>query len=417
MKLTNVYVLCAVLAGCATQQELPQDAASKAPDEPAKHPQAQTKPACVDPHPSLTDYCSETVTASFDSQGTLWIAWVNNDQVYVQSSLDKGINFSKPVVVNLVPEKVEAKGEYRPKIKSDGQGNVFLTWTTKLEAKHTGNIRFSRSSDGGRHFTLPVTLNSNLDIISHRFDSMALGNNGEIFVAWLDARDKDEAKKAGRTFSGSSVYYTWSDDHGRSFHPDQRIFAHSCECCRLATAIAPDGLPAIVWRHVFDGGIRDHALIKFKDWQTPGDIQRMGDDNWKIDACPHHGPSLAIAKTGVYHGVWFTNSDTRQGLYYANSKDEGKHFSDPVNFGQNGTGHPDVLALGKTVYVVWQAFDGSENQIRMMKSTDQGETWAEPKIIAVSAKAGDQPFLASDGSAVYLAWKLPEQNFRLVVLN
>lgn len=417
MKRRTVYLLCAMLSACAGQTPVPQNPESTLKTDAAKPAQAEAKPPCVDPNPALSDYCSETVTAGFDKQGVLWIAWVSNDQVYVQSSLDKGLSFGKPVLVNLVPEKVEAKGEYRPKIKSDGQGNVFLTWTTKLEAKHTGNIRFSRSSDGGRHFTAPATLNSNLEIISHRFDSMALGENGEIFVAWLDARDKVAAKQAGQDFTGSSLYYTWSDNHGRSFYPNQRISAHSCECCRLATAITPDNTPAIVWRHVFDGGIRDHALVKFKDWQAPGEIQRMGYDNWKIDACPHHGPSLSVANNGVYHGVWFTNSPTRQGLFYANSKDNGEHFSDPVNFGQTGTGHPDVLALGNMVYVVWQAFDGQENRIQLMRSTDQGETWSEPKTIAVSAKAGDQPFLAADGSKAYLAWKLPAQNFRLVALN
>ncbi len=111
----------------------------------------------------------------------------------------KGISFTAPVQVNSVAEKIEAKGEYRPKIKLDAKrATIYLTWTQKLEGKHSGHIRFSRSTDGGQHFSAPVTVNDNLDIISHRFDSMAIGKNGEIFIAWLDARDFEEAKKAGQ---------------------------------------------------------------------------------------------------------------------------------------------------------------------------------------------------------------------------
>ncbi|MDD1611080.1 MAG: exo-alpha-sialidase, partial [Methylococcaceae bacterium] len=134
--------------------------------------------------------------------------------------------------------------------------------------------------------------------------------------------------------------------------------AHVCQCCRLQTAIAKDNTPVITWRHIFDGGIRDHALVKFTDWNTPSDdMQRVGQENWKIDACPHHGPGLAISDTDVYHEVWFSNADTKKGLFYAYSSDAGKHFSEPMNFGGAGASHPHVQTLGQQVAIVWEEFD------------------------------------------------------------
>lgn len=401
-----LFFIGLLVSGCAS------DTVVESTDSKQLQTSTEAKSACSEANALPSNRCAETITATFDSKGTLWVAWVNRDHIYLQSSNDKGLSFSEPMLVNPVAEKVEAKGEYRPKIKLDAKGNIYLTWTLKLEARHSGHIRFSRSEDGGRHFSAPVTVNDNLDIISHRFDSMAVGKNGEIFIAWLDGRNVEEAKKAGKTFEGSSLYYSWSDDGGRHFYPNQRIAAHTCQCCRLDTAIAPDNTPVIMWRHLFEGGIRDHALVKFNDWNTPGDTHRVGRDNWKIDACPHHGPGLSISGSGIYHAVWFSNSPTRQGLFYAYSTDSGRHFSGQFNFGKDGAGHPHVLALGAEVGIVWQEFDGTNNIIKLMKSADDGKSWSKPEVIAEDAQAADQPFLVSDGQKLYLSWKT-QQDYQL----
>ncbi len=413
MKSLPSFLFFATLAvsGCANDATV--KSADDGQQQHAHHHSNEAKGACADANAQPTNQCAETISAAFDGKGVLWITWVNNDHVYVQSSEDKGLSFTAPVMVNAGAEKIEAKGEYRPKIKLDAKGNIYLTWTQKLEGKHSGHIRFSRSTDGGEHFSAPVTVNDNLDNISHRFDSMAIGKNGEIFIAWLDARDVEAAKKAGQQFEGSSLYYSWSDDGGQYFYPNKRIATHTCQCCRLDTAIAPDNTPVITWRHVFEGGIRDHALVKFNDWNTPGDTHRVGQDNWKIDACPHHGPGLSISDSGIYHAAWFSGSPTNSGLFYAYSADAGRHFSAPVNFGKAGTGHPHVLALGSRVYVGWQEFDGTNNLIKLMKSTDDGKSWSKPEVIAQTAKSGDQPFLVSDGQKVYLSWKTQLQDYQL----
>ncbi|MFI3185558.1 MAG: sialidase family protein, partial [Methylococcaceae bacterium] len=147
------------------------------------------------------------------------------------------------------------------------------------------------------------------------------------------------------------------------------------------------------------------------------DTHRVGQDNWKIDACPHHGPGLSISATGIYHEVWFSNSPSHQGLFYAYSTDSGRHFSTPLNFGKTGASHPHVLALGSRVHVVWLEFDGSNNMIKLIKSEDDGKSWSQPEVIAQTAQSGDQPFLVSDGDKIYLSWKARQQNYQLVLLE
>ena len=51
----------------------------------------------------------------------------------------------------------------------------------------------------------------------------------------------------------------------------------------------------VVWRHLFPGGVRDIAVARSTDGgRTFGAPVRVSDDNWKIDACPDDGPSMAI---------------------------------------------------------------------------------------------------------------------------
>ena len=413
MKSLSFFLFLALftLTGCAT------DTAVKSADntqQAHKHgKQTEKKGICANLNAAPSSLCSETATAAFDNKGVLWVTWVNNDHIYVQSSPDKGVTFTAPVKVNATAEPVAAKGESRPKIKLDNKGTIFLTWDQTLDKKRSTYVRFSRSTDGGQHFSEPVTVNDNVEIIRHRFDSMAIGKNGEIFIAWQDARDTEAAKKTGKEFKGLSLYYTWSDDGGKHFHPNKSIVDHTCECCRIDTAIAKDNTPVIAWRHIFEGKIRDHAIVKFKDWNTPGELQRLSHENWEIDACPHHGPGLSISDTDVFHAVWFSNSITKQGLFYAYSTNSGLSFSEPVNFGSADASHPHVLALGRQVAVVWQEFDGKTNSIQVMKSADEGKTWSRPQVLAQTTEMMDEPFLVSDGQNIYLSWQAQQLGYQL----
>ena len=55
-----------------------------------------------------------------------------------------------------------------------------------LAKPYTGDIRFSRSVDGGKSFSNPVTLHTDRQEITHRFDALSVNRDGRIFVAWID---------------------------------------------------------------------------------------------------------------------------------------------------------------------------------------------------------------------------------------
>jgi hypothetical protein len=362
--------------------------------------------------------CAETVTATFDNHGVLWIVWTHNNYLYLQSSTDRGKNFSPATRINTTPESIKARGENRPKIKLDQQGNIYLTWTKSLGKRFTSNIRFSYSKDHGETFSNPITINDNQLMIDHRLDSLAIGQKGEILITWLDNRDSYQARQVEEEYQGSSLYYSWSNNQGESFSGNKKIAGHTCQCCRLQTAIDQNNRPVIAWRHIFAEGTRDHALLKFNDWDNPGKVIRVTHENWKIDACPHHGTGLSIAEDNRYHLVWFSDSATHQGLFYGFSTDAGKTLANIINVVQHGGNHPDIIAIDQQVFIVWQQYDGKQTTIKLIRSNNGGETWNKAEIIAqVTTDKVDRPFLIKAGYQAYLSWQIPHHAYQLKRLN
>ncbi|HEY0666045.1 MAG TPA: sialidase family protein [Gallionella sp.] len=355
------------------------------------------------------------VSVAFDAEGGVWRAAVSAGHVTVSHSGDKGSTWGAPVMVNPQAEFVAAEGENRPKIAVARNGNIYVSWTRSSETPYAGDIRFSRSTDGGQTFSAPLTVNDNLDPITHRFEAMGINSQGQVYLAWLDRRDAAAAKQRGKKFTGLSVYYAVSDDEGLSFGTNKKAAEHSCECCRVAIAIDTDGAPVIAWRHIFGKNTRDHALLRLDGKSQP---VRLSRDNWELDACPHHGPALSIADDGVYHAVWFNNAEQRHGLFYANSANRGRTFPAPLNFGNfnRQAAHPHVLSLGRQVVIVWKEFDGETTGILRMNSADGGRTWTAPVRIASTAGPSDHPLLAGDGASAYLSWNSVAEGHRVIAI-
>lgn len=383
---------------------------------------AASQPAAGQPHDMAKMWQTSlarqplAATAAFDAKGRLWLASVKDGHVIVSHSDDRGKTYGPPVLVNPDAEFVAAEGENRPKILVADNGNVYVSYTRALETPYAGNVRFSRSVDGGKSFSAPVTVNDNIDPITHRFDAMGIDGRGQIYIAWLDRRDAAAANKKGGKYSGIAVYYAVSDDEGKSFKANIRAAEHTCECCRVAMAIDTDGYPVIAWRHIYDTNIRDHALVKLDGKMAP---VRLSHENWNIAACPHHGPSLSIAPDGIYHAAWFANAPERHGLFYAYSSDRGKTFSSPLNFGnfEAHPAHPYVLGLGSRVYLVWKEFDGESTGIFGMNSSDGGKSWSAPVKLASTSDDSDSPMLISESNRAYLSWNTKNEGYRLIELS
>jgi hypothetical protein len=190
---------------------------------------------------------------------------------------------------------------------------------------------------------------------------------------------------------------------------------NTCECCRLGMAFAGPGRPVVVFRNIFDGRVRDHAITTFTDPVTPGEVHRVSQDDWQIAACPHHGPSLSISTAGTYHVTWYTNGKARKGLFYARSQDGGRTFSNPLPIGRadRSPSRPYVIAGPHGTAIVWKEFDGEKTTVNLMTSHDDGLTWSKPTAVAETTDTSDHPLLVSNEQRVFLSWMTKADGYRI----
>lgn len=353
-------------------------------------------------------------SAAFDAHGRLWLVTVRDGHVLLQRSDDLGKTLGQPVEVNTVAEKIYDEGENRPKIAFGPTGQIYVTWSHPLAGPWTGYVRFARSLDGGKHFSTPVTVNHDLAKITHRFDALAVDGHGRVVVAWVDKRDEVKADALAKPYFGAAIYYSWSDDGGKTFAPDRKLMDHSCECCRIALAREPDGDVAAFFRGVFGDEIRDHAFAVLRTDGKAVHPERATFENWKIAACPHQGPGLAIGADGVLHGVWYEASHG-PAIWYGQLH-PGHPPTRLLKIGGPGAGHADVAVHDRDVWVAWNQVSAKGYRLMLRVSHDGGDTFAAPRAIAESTVAVYSPqLLVRDGRA-FVAWNTAH-GFRLVAVH
>lgn len=340
--------------------------------------------------------------AAFDAKGRLWIAGIDGERVVLRRSDDAGRTFDAPRVVNATPEPIDAGNEAGPKIAFGTRGEIYLTWTRPLARPYTGLVRFSRSLDDGATFAAPVTVHRDASEITHAFDALGVDADGRVFVAWIDKRDRVAADARDTPYAASAIYYAWSDDRGASFAPERKLADHACECCRLALARTPRGGVALLWRQVFDGGIRDHAWAELSPGAQAPVVHRASYENWAFEGCPHHGPSLAFARDGTAHAVWYSAAQGNKIFYGQLQNDAAPRALKQI--AGAGASYADVAVDGRNVWVAWTQVGDAGRSLQVAASRDGGATFDAPRTLATSDATVTQPRLVVHEGKAHALW-------------
>ncbi len=362
----------------------------------------------------------KTPTIAAAADGTLWRVWVEQRHVVVSFSRDRGRSFAPPVRVTRDPEPVDANGESRPKIALGGSGDVYVSYTRLGQRPYTGDIRFSRSVDGGRTFESPRTINDDGLETGHRFDALTVGPDGTVYVLWIDKRDLERAEAQGRAYEGAALYYAVSRDRGATFTPNRKIKDQVCECCRLAHDFDNRGRLVLAWRDVMPGSIRDHAMVRIAPDGTLSNVDRVTTDHWILNGCPHHGPALAIGTAGHTHFVWFTGEGPQgPGTFYARLDANGRVQGTPRRLGgaEAGAGHAAIHAHGDSVVIAWKEARGTASALVVTASHDGGKTFGARREVATASRAADHPMLVNTPSGLLLSWYAPDTGHRLMPIE
>ncbi len=365
---------------------------------------------------SLALSCATATTPAFDRAGRLWLAYSAGGRVMVTRSDDLGRTTIPPVAVSTEAAAVDDNGEARPKIVPTRAGHLLVAWTIRRDRAYNGTQLLAHSLDDGRTFSAPRRMVVEEAPTSQRFESFAEAPDGRIWAVWLDKRRAPSERAAGNRGYTAGLAVAFSDNGGLIFQQSRLSHDNSCECCRIGLAFDQRANPVLAWRQLFGRNFRDHAAARLRRDGTPEAVHRIAEDNWAIDACPHHGPAMAVDSAGRWHSAWYSGGGDHQGLFYAHSTNEGRHFGTPRRLGNPARqpGHPQLLAMGEKLLLIWQEFDGERMRVMAETSGDGGATWTPARELAATADAADQPQLVSNGRQAFLSWQTRLEGWRLL---
>lgn len=347
-------------------------------------------------------------TVQIDDQGFVFAAWVEEDKdtrtILFARSDKPGGPLGKPVLVNRPNEAIYYRQE-SPALAIRGN-DVFITWSLthpKLtpDKPFAGELRLSRSTDGGRTFAPSVLVNDDGQVIQHTFDSLHVAPDGTVHMAWIDGR---EGKKEPGTFVARSM------DHGWTIAKNLKVDDDTCVCCRTAMAASAEGVIYAAWRKIFDGNIRETVVSRSIDGgETYSSSVVVGNDRWVYPACPHRPASIGVDRQGRLFVVWYTEgADETPAIYLAYSDDQGRTFSDKKKLNRSkGTfpDHPQMVADPEgRIIVIWEEQSPVRREVVTSYSLDRGRSFSQP--VKVNEKNGQTPTVAvNQRGTVVMGWK------------
>lgn len=402
LKLINILLITATIF--ATQTVSSQELASG-----ATNLKSTNSAECQD----IEAHCAKTITMASAPNGKWWRVWSINNRVYYNTSTNSGHSFSEATMIKNINEPISSRGENRIKVGFDGKNGVYLSWASPKQKRFTADVRFSFSSDNGKNFSKPITINDDNLLAGHSFNEMMVNSEGKVSLVWLDGRKKVLAKQAGQTKNlpnGSSLYFASATPRkGDLSFLNRELAGNTCQCCRLSLSKNTKGQAAIFWRQIYAKNTREFALLTDNKEKQ---IHQISFDKWQINGCPHQGGALGIDSNNRYHMVWFNQGKKGKGIFYAYSDNEGKTLGPTVKIGLNEkkSAHPHLLQTDNRIDIVWLQLDQQKHQLWHQKSLDSGVNFMPAKMIAESEFSPDRPFLVGDGEQVFVSWLSPKSN-------
>ncbi|HPW66392.1 MAG TPA: T9SS type A sorting domain-containing protein [Salinivirgaceae bacterium] len=269
---------------------------------------------------------------------------------------------------------VDAAGK-RIAVLNDTVYAIWEGWLTDT----TSNIYFVKSVDKGLTFSEDLPIFAGPDSILHLIPSIAVAQNGDIYIAWNAASNNE---------SYWNIWFTKSSDGGSTFLTPTHITTSNA--CMFPCVGAYNNnvyifyaegsnFPNMNYHFVrsTNGGISFESPIQVNDESGTGDIE--------FDKLT----SMTIDTSGIIYLAWIDGRRaTGQGdVFFAKSTDNGQSFSSNVmvnDINQSGAdsvqGSPSIAAEGNNVYVSFvdrREGSGWENaRVYMAKSTDGGNTFS-----------------------------------------
>lgn len=337
---------------------------------------------------SRYDYVDDA-TAAFGADGTLHVAWVEQERKDVLfQSLDERAQ-PRQTAVNI--SRSPGTFSWLPRIATapDDAAKLCVLWQEIIFSggSHGGEILFARSLDGGASFTPPVNLSNsvggdgkgriNRQAWSNGSLDLVAGPGGLLIAAWTE-------------YDGA-LWLARSTDMGASFSAPRRLAGDDARPARSPSlALGPGKTVYLAWTVGETPGAAIRVAQSDDGGATFGEPSRVGAGAGYADA-----PRLAVDRDGVLHLVFAYSGAGpfgRSGVRYAASTRGAAGFGVTRAISAPGAAYP-VLGIDRAgkLFVLWEAMPGAANRpqgLGYAVSRDGGRSFTAPGIVPGSADTG-----------------------------
>jgi hypothetical protein len=327
----------------------------------------------------------------------------SQSHLQLQFSRDGGDTFGKPIILSEPNANVRAGGENSPVLATDVEADIYAAWFQSVVGATQLMVKPIEPNTGR-----PVNvLDADRKAEAYAgFPTVAATHAGDVYVAWLDERDKADP------VGSSSVYFSRSTDHGVTFSRNMRIAGSACVCCRPQVYVGPSGDIYLAWRQVFEGDVRDMVLAHSNDnGKTFSHPVRLAVDNWLLHACPDVGPAIGFSNGRLYV-AWYSEGQEEPGIRVAISENGGASFAPPqiVSADVLDATHPrlSVSEDGRVLLIFQGRLAHEDTKWRSNQAfivEIKGESFTRPTQATRSEHSVHDPdVLAGTAGRLFLAW-------------
>jgi len=338
-----------------------------------------------------------------DSGGNIYIVWQDNspgyEAVFFSRSTDGGATFSTPIHTDIT------FGAYQPQIAVDASGNINVVW--RDGPPESGDIFFTRSTDGGSNFSEPFFNVSN-DQGGSDFPYMTLDSSGNIYIVWV----KSSTPPSGPRYS--DVFFSLSRDGGATFSAPKDLTNNLTSRHSITSppqiAVDSAGNINLFWHSRNPGGDNHGYFSRSSDGGATFSVRK------EIDFSNEGHPYFRIALDSIGNINAVVEDGTfRMGINLLRSNDGGATFSETVisqSGSFSGVLNPQIaIDSSDNINIVWEelASGGSfPYNIFLRRSTDGGLTFSPRQNVSNdpggSRGAGSPQIAVDAGGNINVVW-------------
>lgn len=187
--------------------------------------------------------------------GSFFAVFIRNGNIGISVSSDAGKTFSAPATAIDANGKARGGLQRGPRVAVDGKGVVYVTAPLCFDEKELGqryprqDLYLAVSTDGGRSFSKPRRVNDVPGKAPESLHWLAASPKGDVFVAWLDIRQRSQGQDLG---------YAKITSGGKKISRNGLLAGPLCECCAPGLAVDGRGNPVVAYR---EGGGKANRQI------------------------------------------------------------------------------------------------------------------------------------------------------------